>query len=89
MIFNRDRDMTKKIYTEEEARQKKNVRQKEYERNTNYAAKAKYAKEKTKRYVVQVIKTTEADILEKLEKQDNKSGYIKSLIRQDIKKNGI
>ena len=81
--------MTKKIYTEEESRQKKNARQKEYERNTNYAAKAKYAKEKTKRYVVQVIKTTEADILEKLEKQDNKSGYIKSLIRQDIEKNGI
>lgn len=30
---------------------------------------------------------TEADIIDQLEKQENKAGYIKSLIRADISKN--
>lgn len=81
--------MSQRKYTEEEARERKNARQREYEKRTNRAAKAKYTKEKTRRYVIQVIKTTEPDIYEKMEKQDSKAGYIKSLIRQDIEKNGI
>lgn len=31
-------------------------------------------------------KKTDADILEQLEKQDNKQGYIKKIIREDIAK---
>lgn len=38
------------------------------------------------RYVVKVAKKTEADIIDQLEKQPNKSGYIKALIRADIEK---
>lgn len=80
--------MAQKKYTEEEARERKNARQREYEKRTGYAAKLKYTKEKTKRYVIEVIKSTESDIYEKMEKQDNKAGYIKALIREDIEKNG-
>ena len=81
--------MAQKKFTEEEARQRKNARQREYEERTNRAAKVKYSKEKTRRYVIEVIKTSESDIYEKLEKQTSKAGYIKSLIRKDISENGI
>lgn len=35
---------------------------------------------------IRIMRRTEADILSKLEEQENKSAYIKSLIRKDIKK---
>lgn len=38
------------------------------------------------RYVVKVAKKTEADIIAQLEKQTNKAGYIKALIRADIER---
>ena len=38
------------------------------------------------RYVVKVAKKTEVDILAQLEKQTNKAGYIKALIRADIER---
>ncbi len=38
------------------------------------------------RVSVPIARKTEADILEQLEKQSNKSGYIKALIRADIEK---
>ncbi len=81
--------MPQKKYTEEEARERKNQRQKEYEKKTNRSAKIKYSKEKTRRYVIEVIKSSESDIYEKLEKQTSKAGYIKSLIRKDVDENGI
>lgn len=40
----------------------------------------------TKMYHLKVMKTTEQDIIEKLDSVPNKSGYIKSLIRADIAK---
>lgn len=61
--------------------------QREYEKRTNYAAQQKYNKENTKRYVINVVPKTESDIFERLEAQENKAGYIKALIRQDIKNN--
>ena len=61
--------------------------QRDYERRSGYAAKAKYDKEKTRRYVIKVISTTEADIIQKLDRVPNKAGYIKALIRADIAKN--
>ena len=39
-----------------------------------------------KRYTIDVAKKTEADIIAQLEKQTNKAGYIKALIRADIEK---
>ena len=38
------------------------------------------------KFTLKVAKKTEADILAQLEKQENKSGYIKTLIRKDIEK---
>ena len=46
--------------------------------------KQTYDKECTKVYTFRVVKSTENDIIQKLDAQKNKAGYIKSLIRQDI-----
>ena len=35
---------------------------------------------------MKIMRRTEADILSKLEEQENKSAYIKALIRKDIEK---
>lgn len=49
---------------------------------------AKYNKEKTKLITIRLIKTTDKDILERLDEVGNKQGYIKSLIRRDIEGGG-
>lgn len=54
----------------------------------NPTAKERYDKAKTKVYTIKVIKNTEADIIERLEREDNKAGYIKRLIRKDIADGG-
>ncbi len=64
----------------------KNEIQREYSQRTNYAAQAKYHKEKTKHYTFAAMVNTESDIIEKLDSVSNKSGYIKKLIREDIAK---
>lgn len=46
-------------------------------------AKAKY-REKTNRLAVDFY-PTESDLWEHINKQDNKQGYIKSLVRRDMK----
>lgn len=50
-------------------------------------ASIKYDAENTKRVYIKLNITTDADILEKLEKVGNKQGYIKELIRKDIANN--
>lgn len=47
---------------------------------------AKYNKEKTKTYLLRLNKETDKDIINWLEDTDNKTGYIKSLIREDIER---
>lgn len=39
-----------------------------------------------KRYAIDVAKKTEGDIIAQIEKQTNKAGYIKALIRADIER---
>ena len=46
----------------------------------------RFDKANSKRYVIKVMTRTEADIIERLESQGNKAGYIKRLIREDIAK---
>ena len=46
----------------------------------------KYDKTNAKVYTIKVIRTTESDIIQMLDRQKNKAGYIKSLIRKDIAK---
>lgn len=45
----------------------------------------KYQKRVMKSYLVKVNKNTEGEIIEKLEGVPSKQGYIKDLIRKDIK----
>ena len=49
----------------------------------------KYDLANTKTYTIKVVKTTEKDIMYKLDSVPNKAGYIKSLIRKDIEENGV
>lgn len=49
-------------------------------------AKAKYAAKNVKQIKLNLNIKTDADILEQLEKIGNRQGYIKQLIREDIKR---
>lgn len=73
----------------EEARLRKNARQREYAKRTGYSSNYNYVKNNTKTYTFKFVINTDADIIEQLEKQDNKAGYIKRLIREDIEKNKL
>lgn len=81
--------MAKKVFTEEEARERKNARQREYAKRTGYEADMKYKKNNTKQIALRLNYNTDADILAKLESVENTQGYIKDLIRADIEKNRI
>lgn len=49
-------------------------------------ASAKYDAANTIQIKLKLNKTTDADIIEQLQAQSNKQGYIKELIRNDISK---
>ena len=48
-------------------------------------ANAKYDAANTVQFKIKLNKTTDADIIEHLKAQDNKQGYIKKLIQDDMK----
>ena len=56
---------------------------------TSAAAVKKWQSNHVKRYGFPVMIDTEPEIIKKLESVPNKSGYIKDLIKKDIKENGI
>lgn len=60
--------------------------QRDYEKRTNYAAQAKYLKERGKSVAMRLISPQDDDIINHLETVGSKAGYIKSLIRADIAK---
>ena len=47
-------------------------------------ANAKYDKANTKQIILKLNLKTDADILSRLETEENKQGYIKRLIRNDL-----
>ena len=51
----------------------------------HYEATSKYDKNNTTGVYLKLNKKTDEDILEHLAKQENKQGYIKELIRKDIR----
>lgn len=57
------------------------------EEKSKYTAQAKFIKEKTRRFVLNANVNTDGDIIEHLEQCKNVQGYLKALIRNDIKKN--
>lgn len=53
--------------------------------NKKYKPQEKYDKANTSRVQLKLNNRTDADILERLNKEENKQGYIKRLIRNDMK----
>ena len=49
-------------------------------------ASKRYDKKNTIGLGLKFMKNTEADIIERLQQQDSKAGYIKRLIREDIER---
>ena len=49
------------------------------------SANARYDKANTKQIILKLNVNTDSDILAWLDRQENKQGYIKSLIRKDMK----
>lgn len=49
-------------------------------------ARAKYDKENTTTVTLKLNHKTDAELVEKLLQQDNKQGYMKRLIKEDIKR---
>lgn len=47
-------------------------------------SRAEEFKRNGKQYLLQLRKSTDADIIEKLDSQENKNGYLKALIRADL-----
>ena len=74
-------------YTEEEAVEIIRAKQREYAKRTGYAAEKRSNKKNSKLETIRLSYSTDGDILKKLESIENKSGYIKKLIREDILKN--
>lgn len=79
--------MATKKYTAEEARERKNARQREYAKRTGYKASAKSMKKNVRRVVLNLSNNTDSDIIEWLESKENMMGYMKELIRDDIQRN--
>ena len=55
-------------------------------RESKLRANAQYDKQNTTGLYLKLNKNTDIDIIERLSAQENKQGYIKLLIRDDIKK---
>lgn len=51
-------------------------------------ANRKYDAANTRQIMLKLNKGTDKDILEKLDNVENRQGYIKNLIREDIRKDG-
>lgn len=52
----------------------------------NVRAREKYQKNSTTSIAIRFMNNTESDLLEKLNSVDNKAGYIKRLIREDMER---
>ena len=78
--------MPRRIYTDEERRERKNARQREYAKRTGYAAQNKYKLEKSVNFSFRLYTPQDNEMLEWLEAQPIKSGYLKSLIKADMQK---
>lgn len=51
-----------------------------------YAPQARYIAKTRRRYVLNLNKNTDGEMLEHMEKMDNVQGYLKDLIKADIAK---
>lgn len=61
----------------------------EYYNETIKRATLKYRKEKCRKITLELNKTIDSDLLVWLDSQENKQGYLKQLIRDDMGKHGF
>lgn len=53
---------------------------------TYYPSSAKYEREKLLRIMVKFHREHEADLVERMESRENKAGYLKRLVREDLER---
>lgn len=53
---------------------------------TYYPSNAKYERENLLRVMVKFNRKTEPELVERIESQENKAGYLKSLVKSDIER---
>ena len=53
---------------------------------SKYSYLNKWRKENTRVYKIRLSKNVDGDMIEFMESKDNKQGYIKELIREDMKR---
>lgn len=53
---------------------------------TKYEAQARYDAANTQRITLKLNRKTDSDVIEKLNSVESKQGYIKRLIREDVKR---
>lgn len=58
-------------------------------RESDYRASQKYQKEKCRKITLLLNKKIDEDLLVWLDSQENKSGYLKKLIREDMARQGF
>lgn len=76
--------------TPEEARLRKNERQREYAKRTGYAANKRYAESNPAKSVTigfRLQHPKDDDVIERIQSIENKSDYLRRLVRMDINKN--
>ena len=74
--------------TKDEARERKLQSQKKYNAKTGYASQKAYNKERGKVINFRLFTPQDDDVLAWLDKQPNKAGYLKSLIKADMERSG-
>lgn len=73
---------SQKRFTEEETRERKNARQREYQKRTNNEAITRYYKEKTKSYVFSLRLDEDADIINYIEQKRMDNITVADAIRE-------
>lgn len=73
---------TQKRFTEEETRERKNARQREYQKRTNYEATRKSQKETTKPFLFLLHIENDADIIEYIERQRESNIKLVDIMRE-------
>jgi len=71
-------------FTEEEKRQRKNARQREYAKRTGYQATAKSNKKTTKTFLLRLSYSTDGDMIQFLDNLENRNGFLRNLIRLEM-----
>lgn len=70
----------------EQSKKNKRDYNKEYGKRTGYAAQVKYHKEHAKQIIFKLFSPQDDEMIAWIDEQPNKSGYIKDLIRADMKR---